>query len=233
MRALQLVCVMILVSAATPAQSSYLDLVPAYIEKHKELAVEQMVKFRIPASVILAQAIKESGAGSSMLAQHTNNHFGIKCHREWGGATFSKDDDTLNECFRSYKSVEESYLDHSLFLLSRPRYASLLAIGINRYEDWCTGLKAAGYATAPNYCKGLIAIINRFRLYELDGTEPIAMKVSYESLAMFPDKEITKTQDFDNFLSAEKTILARVVFNQTIEKVLLTASINELAKNTE
>lgn len=212
---------------------SYLDLAPTYIEKHKELAIEQMVKYKIPASVILAQAIKESGSGTSFLAQKTNNHFGIKCHREWGGDTFNKDDDTLNECFRSYQTVEESYLDHSLFLISRPRYGFLLALQVKDYEAWCTGLKSAGYATASNYCKDLISIIQRFRLYELDRAERVNPKFSYVALAELPDKEIIKTSDIDNFLSAEKATLAKVVFNQSTDEAVLTVSISELAKNAE
>lgn len=212
---------------------SYLDLAPSYIDKHKHLAIAQMVQYKIPASVILAQAIKESGSGCSYLAENTHNHFGIKCHREWGGNSFNKDDDTLNECFRSYYSVEDSYLDHSLFLMSRPRYAFLLDLKTTDYSGWCYGLKMAGYATSAQYAKDLIDIIEKFQLFELDRAEQIKTHAPDQLLALFPDKEITKTSDLVNFLSAEKGILAKVVFNQDTEEEVLLVSTTELAKNAE
>lgn len=140
----------------------------SYIETYAEHAVSQMLEYKVPASVTLAQALFESRSGASELAQKSNNHFGIKCHLEWGGDTVIKHDDTLNECFRKYRSVEESYTDHSMFLRSRARYASLFDLPLNDYKSWCYGLKAAGYATYPSYAEDLIAIIEQFRLYELD-----------------------------------------------------------------
>jgi hypothetical protein len=212
---------------------SYLDLAPSYIAKHKELAIEQMVRFNIPASVILAQAIKESGSGSSFLAQNTQNHFGIKCHREWGGETFNKDDDTLNECFRSYSSVYDSYLDHSLFLLSRPRYAFVLDNKLSDYASWCFGLKQAGYATSPNYANDLIAIIEQFRLYLLDGADYIQPAPISGFLACSDKEDIIKTSSFLNFIQAEKAILAKVIFNQSTEEEVFLVSTNDLAKRAE
>jgi hypothetical protein len=148
-----------------------------YIEKYSEMAVKQMVEFKIPASVILAQAICESSSGTSDLARRANNHFGIKCHVGWVGESTIQDDDSLNECFRSYRSIEESYKDHSRFLSSRPRYAELFKLSLTDYKSWCLGLKAAGYATSPDYANKLIRIIEEAGLYELDGYEPLTTEV--------------------------------------------------------
>lgn len=139
-----------------------------YIENFKEDAVKEMYLNKIPASIVLAQALFESDNGNSELARFANNHFGIKCKLEWNGDSYSKDDDEKNECFRKYKSVLESYTDHSMFLKLRPRYAFLFDIPLNDYKAWCYGLKEAGYATDPNYAIRLIAIIEKYKLYEFD-----------------------------------------------------------------
>jgi hypothetical protein len=144
---------------------------PAYINNYSEIAIEQMVEYKIPASVILAQAIFESNSGTSSLAQRSNNHFGIKCHAGWSGDTIVKTDDELNECFRSYENVEVSYRDHSLFLVKRARYAALFNIPITDYKSWCKGLKAAGYATHGTYAEDLISVIEQNRLFEFDRIE--------------------------------------------------------------
>lgn len=139
-----------------------------YIASHAEEAVTQMIEYKIPASVILAQAIFESDCGESDLAKRSNNHFGIKCHSQWRGDTVVKTDDAPNECFRKYNSSEESFIDHSLFLTSRPWYGNLFKLNIYDYKNWCRGLKEAGYATYPLYAEKLIAIIERYKLYALD-----------------------------------------------------------------
>jgi hypothetical protein len=146
----------------------------SYIEMYSEEAIYQMLEYKIPASVTLAQAIFESQSGGSFLARKSNNHFGIKCHLEWGGDTVAKHDDTLNECFRKYRLVADSYTDHSMFLRSRARYASLFDLPLDDYRSWCYGLKAAGYATYPSYAEDLITLIEQFRLYELDGYQSLA-----------------------------------------------------------
>jgi hypothetical protein len=146
---------------------------PVYIHHYAGEAVHQMVEFQIPASVILAQAIFESNCGTSELAKKSNNHFGIKCHREWHGDTMVKNDETLNECFRSYDNVQDSYTDHSLFLRSRARYAALFKHSVLDYKSWCYGLKACGYATYPLYAEELIRIIEENRLYEMDRAEKL------------------------------------------------------------
>ena len=121
----------------------------AYIKKYRELAVEEMKKYHIPASITLAQGLLESGAGQSALARKSNNHFGIKCGSDWYGKTVSYDDDARGECFRAYKHPKDSYEDHSKFLAGRPRYASLFNLNITDYKGWARGLKKAGYATNP------------------------------------------------------------------------------------
>ena len=136
-----------------------------YIKKYRELAVDEMKKYHIPASITLAQGLLESGAGQSTLARKSNNHFGIKCGSDWNGKTVSHDDDARGECFRAYKHPKQSYEDHSKFLAGRPRYASLFKLKITDYKGWARGLKKAGYATNPRYADQLIDIIE---LYDLD-----------------------------------------------------------------
>lgn len=139
-----------------------------YIEIFKEDALKEMYLHKIPASIVLAQALFESDNGNSELARYANNHFGIKCKLDWAGESYSKDDEEKNECFRKYNSVLDSYSDHSEFLKSRPRYSFLFDIPVNDYKAWCNGLKEAGYATDPNYAIRLISIIEKYKLYELD-----------------------------------------------------------------
>lgn len=129
-----------------------------YIARYKDIAVEEMHKSGIPASIILAQACLESGDGNSRLAREANNHFGIKCHG-WQGATIYHDDDLQDECFRSYDKPEDSFADHSDFLRYRQRYASLFDLAHDDYRGWAEGLKKAGYATDPQYAQRLIRII--------------------------------------------------------------------------
>jgi hypothetical protein len=139
-----------------------------YIDTYKDIAMEEMRKNKIPASITLAQGIIESGAGNSALAREAKNHFGIKCHKGWEGKTYTMDDDAKDECFRKYKKAEDSYRDHSEFLTSRPRYADLFKLDIMDYEGWAKGLKAAGYATNPAYATALINRINMNKLYLYD-----------------------------------------------------------------
>ncbi len=139
-----------------------------YIIRYKEVALKKMQTYRIPASITLAQGMLESGNGNSVLAREANNHFGIKCHKEWTGKTFFMDDDEKNECFRAYQHAEESYEDHSLFLTSRSRYGALFNLPLMDYKAWADGLKEAGYATNPHYSKLLSGLIERYRLYHYD-----------------------------------------------------------------
>ncbi len=140
----------------------------AYIERFANLAVEEMERSGIPASVTMAQALLESNNGRSELTLTANNHFGIKCHKTWTGRRFYYDDDNLNDCFRAYKSASESYRDHSLFLMTRARYSFLFDLDSEDYKGWARGLKEAGYATNPAYANMLIKIIEDNELYRLD-----------------------------------------------------------------
>lgn len=139
-----------------------------YIETYKDIAIREMREHKIPASITLAQGLLESGCGNSELARDAKNHFGIKCHQGWSGDTYTMDDDEKNECFRKYRNAEESFVDHSLFLTGRNRYASLFDLEITDYEGWAKGLKAAGYATNPKYAQLLIARINQYDLTRYD-----------------------------------------------------------------
>ncbi|MCB0848502.1 MAG: glucosaminidase domain-containing protein [Bacteroidetes bacterium] len=144
-----------------------------YIAKYREDAIKDMVKTGVPACITLAQGILESESGNSKLAQEANNHFGIKCHKEWEGKTFHQDDDARDECFRKYSTVLESYDDHSDFLKTRSRYAFLFELDVTDYKGWAHGLKKAGYATNPNYAHKLIDLIERYNL-EAVNNEAIA-----------------------------------------------------------
>ena len=138
-----------------------------YINQYKDLAIEQMLKYRIPASITLAQGLFESGAGLSELAKKGNNHFGIKCHG-WQGRAVYHDDDAKHECFRAYNSPGESFEDHSKFLSRQQRYSRLFNLKITDYKGWAHGLKACGYATNPTYATKLISIIELYKLYRYD-----------------------------------------------------------------
>lgn len=140
----------------------------AYIDKYCDLAVDHMRKHKIPASITLAQGLLESGAGRSVLAGKSNNHFGIKCGSSWRGKTVRHHDDAHNECFRAYGHPRESYEDHSLFLTRGARYAFLFKLEITDYKGWARGLKKAGYATDPSYANRLITIIEDYELYKYD-----------------------------------------------------------------
>lgn len=142
-----------------------------YIEKYNSLATEHMQKFKIPASITLAQGLHESDCGNSKLAKEAKNHFGIKCHKSWTGDKIYKDDDAKNECFRKYNTVEQSFLDHSEFLKNTKRYAFLFDFPVTDYKAWAHGLKKAGYATNPDYPELLIKLIEKHRLYEFDNKD--------------------------------------------------------------
>ena len=149
------------------AQLKWNSRYQAYIDQYKDLAIAEMLKYNIPASITLAQGLLESGAGMSELARNGNNHFGIKCH-DWTGARTYHDDDANNECFRAYRDVYESYEDHSRFLARQPRYRSLFRLKRTDYKGWAKGLKKCGYATSPTYAKQLIGIIELYKLHKYD-----------------------------------------------------------------
>jgi hypothetical protein len=152
------------VSAESFAQSAQ----EKYIDAYAELAVQEMYRSGVPASITLAQGMLESGNGRSELALKANNHFGIKCHNGWLGGRVYHDDDAKGECFRKYAHVSQSYRDHSDFLRYRDRYKFLFDLEPTDYKGWAYGLKKAGYATDPSYPTKLIRLIEDYRLYQYD-----------------------------------------------------------------
>ncbi|MGF7040529.1 glucosaminidase domain-containing protein [Mucilaginibacter lappiensis] len=162
---------------AISSYQSYTSL--SYIERFKAIAIQEMNQNGIPASITLAQGLFESGSGNSELAKVANNHFGIKCTRDWTGKSYYKDDDSANECFRVYDNPDDSYRDHSAFL-KRKNYAKLFELDKNDYEGWARGLKQAGYATNPKYPDMLINIIVRYHLDQYDRPEGEIAKIKRE-----------------------------------------------------
>lgn len=156
------------VLVATSKVKATAEDVKLYILQFDDVSKTNMIRFGIPASITLAQGILESGAGYGKLCKEANNHFGIKCHTGWNGDKVYHDDDAAQECFRKYNNPEESYIDHSQFLVSRKRYANLFSLDKGDYKSWALGLKNAGYATDPGYPEKLIGIIERYELYKLD-----------------------------------------------------------------
>ncbi|MCR4583120.1 MAG: glucosaminidase domain-containing protein [Prevotella sp.] len=151
-----------------------------YIDQYKDIAIEQMNRWGVPASITLAQGIFESGAGRSELTQKGNNHFGIKCHG-WEGRAIYHDDDARGECFRAYDTDYDSFEDHSRFLAKGQRYRSLFSLKKTDYKGWARGLKAAGYATNPRYADQLIELIQLYRLYEYDTTKKYDKFISHHT----------------------------------------------------
>lgn len=167
-----------------------------YIDHFKPIAVQEMNLYGIPASITLAQGLFESGSGNGELARVANNHFGIKCNNGWTGKSYYKDDDNHNDCFRVYDKAEDSFRDHSEFL-KRPRYANLFKLDKNDYVGWANGLKAAGYATNPNYPQLLITIIQKYNLDQYDRPETPDQKEKREDkvLTQIEDSAITALKD--------------------------------------
>ena len=151
--------------------SSSLSATESYILNYKGIAMEEMRKYKIPASITLAQGILESGSGRGRLSVEANNHFGIKCHG-WKGQKIYHDDDRSQECFRKYNKAEASFEDHSKFLTSRSRYSKLFQLRQSDYKGWAKGLRAAGYATDRKYPEKLISLIER---YDLDAYDAIVL----------------------------------------------------------
>lgn len=206
----------------------YSEIVTAYVEQFKDIAMNNMKTYGIPASIILAQGILESGAGKGDLAISANNHFGIKCHVGWTGESVRHDDDAEQECFRKYKEPSESYKDHALFLTSRSRYASLFALPKGDYQAWAKGLRSAGYATDPKYPEKLISYIERYNLHQYDsqvlGTNytPIT-KQQPVIIANSDNQDWYEVQKGDTFYSISKR------FNLTVDDL---KQKNNLSDNT-
>tara|TARA_B110000116_G_scaffold265117_1_gene273823 strand:+ start:1508 stop:2386 length:879 start_codon:yes stop_codon:yes gene_type:complete len=174
--------VLMLLSLSCISQSITHD----YINKYKDIAIEEMNIYKIPASITLSQGILESSNGESFIAKNANNHFGIKCHSSWKGEKIYYDDDIDDECFRKYDDYKDSYRDHSLFLANSERYSSLFKLPIKSYKSWAKGLKRAGYATNPKYAALLIDIIKRYNLNDLDKLENDAKRFYISNSYGFP-----------------------------------------------
>ncbi|MFC2113875.1 LysM peptidoglycan-binding domain-containing protein [Bacteroidota bacterium] len=166
---------------------SELSVSESYIKTHRDLAINEMKRAEIPASITLAQGILESGNGNSYLAKKANNHFGIKCGSNWQGESIYFDDDQANECFRKYTSVVQSFQDHSDFLVNSDRYKSLFDLDITDYKAWATGLKKAGYATRRNYAELLIELIEKHNLtiYDIEIPKSDNQKVAKQADEQF------------------------------------------------
>ena len=167
------------------------DVIGMYIFQYKDIAMSNMKIYGIPASIILAQGILESGAGRGDLCIKPNNHFGIKCHEGWTGESVRHDDDSSQECFRKYDAPAGSFNDHALFLTGRSRYASLFNLSKEDYKGWANGLRRAGYATDPKYPEKLISYIERYDLGQYDA---VVMGKDYTPL----EKQDTRIAAFDS-----------------------------------
>lgn len=168
MKSIRLLPILLLACCELAAQTPQRLSREQYIDLYRDMAIRERDLYGIPAAITMAQGLFESDNGNSRLATLANNHFGIKCRNDWDGATIRHDDDALQECFRSYDNAELSYRDHSEFLKNSPRYGALFNLPVTDYQGWAYGLKAAGYATNPQYATRLIDLIEQYELYRLD-----------------------------------------------------------------
>jgi flagellum-specific peptidoglycan hydrolase FlgJ len=205
-----------------PAKNiSYQEKVEIYIANFSDIAIQEMKKYGIPASITLAQGILESGAGVGELTKNSNNHFGIKCHTGWTGARVYHDDDKHQECFRKYQDPRDSFEDHSLFLSSRSRYKGLFNLDKRDYKGWARGLRKAGYATDPKYPQKLISIIERYNLHKFDMLDA----------SSFNDESNLPAEDLKTYIVKKGDTLYSISkkFNITVEQLKKT---NNLKNNT-
>ncbi len=199
-----------------------------YIEEYKNLAIKEMRRASVPASITLAQGLLESDNGNSSLAVKGNNHFGIKCHNSWKGKKMYHDDDEKHECFRKYKSVYESYVDHSDFLLNGSRYDFLFELKITDYKGWARGLKKAGYATSNKYSDLLIRIIEENELHQYD-------RISTRDESSSKDRKLRFKESRDNSLINNRIKFVIVKEGDSFESLREELSLlkNELYKYNE
>lgn len=205
------------------------ELTKAYIAQYNSVAMANMKTYGIPASIILAQGILESGSGKSDLAVTANNHFGIKCHNDWMGEKVYKDDDSLQECFRKYNLASESYQDHAMVLTGKKRYANLFTLPKGDYKAWAKGLKDAGYATDPRYPEKLISYIETYNLSQYD-TKVLKKEFKKEETKVLVQDDfgsdqasLYEIQKGDTFYSVSKK------FNITVDEL---KQKNNLTENT-
>ncbi|RZJ28191.1 MAG: LysM peptidoglycan-binding domain-containing protein [Flavobacterium sp.] len=202
-----------------------------YIRTYKDIAKSNMQQYGIPASIILGQGILESGAGTGPLSALANNHFGIKCHKDWTGPSVAYDDDTAQECFRKYDQPAQSYQDHAIFLTGRDRYAFLFQLDKRDYAGWARGLKAAGYATDPRYPEKLIGIIERYQLSQYDaevtGTEFVPLNTA--PLLEKPIAANTGNADFYQVVQGDTLYSISKRFNVSIDDLRRNNNLSENA----
>jgi flagellum-specific peptidoglycan hydrolase FlgJ len=205
------------------------DITKAYIAQYSAVAMSNMKTYGIPASIILAQGILESGAGKGDLALTANNHFGIKCHNDWTGGKVYKDDDSANECFRKYNQASESYQDHAMVLTGKKRYSNLFSLPKGDYKAWARGLKDAGYATDPKYPEKLISYIETYNLSQYD-TKVLGKEMAKEEAKVLLNDEFNvdqaslyEIQKGDTFYSVSKK------FNLSVDEL---KQKNNLTENT-
>ncbi|MBP5999430.1 MAG: glucosaminidase domain-containing protein [Sediminibacterium sp.] len=197
----------------------------SYIEQYKAIAMKEMKRTGVPASITLAQAIVESNSGESNLAKNHNNHFGIKCKSDWTGAKAYQDDDTKQECFRAYDAAEQSFKDHSNFLKNRPNYVSLFLLDPVDDTAWAYGLKKAGYATATDYPKKLLKIIDDYELAQYNFPE-LANEIEEEeaSTKVLADAPVNKT--------ASDAPLNKTLADAPVNKTASDTPLNKTASDT-
>ena len=188
------IIIAILFSMASLTAAAQRVSIEQYIEQFKEIAISEMKRSGVPASITLAQGILESENGNGELVKKSNNHFGIKCKSTWSGESVTHDDDATGECFRAYTNAAESYRDHSDFLKANKRYSYLFSLDPVDYEGWARGLKKAGYATNPKYPDLLIKYIQQYDLQQY----------SLAALNQMPEKDIAKTEEVKNVLPVVK-----------------------------
>lgn len=201
------------ICAAMPAVAQHADINPkvlAYIDKYKDLAIQEQIRTGVPAAIKLAQGIHETAFGTSELCNNANNHFGIKCKSTWTGASYTYDDDAKNECFRKYQNDYESYMDHSDFLKVNKRYANLFELDITDYKGWARGLKAAGYATHPQYANLIINTIEKYNLNSYTLLAQNTKAIDYSKLNLVAQANnkftVTKTEQANSTtITATKT----------------------------
>ena len=189
------------------------DLINNYVLQYKDIAIGNMKTYGIPASIILAQGILESGAGRGDLALEANNHFGIKCHKDWLGESVRHDDDEEQECFRKYPEAAESYRDHALFLVGKNRYARLFTYEKDDYKAWAKGLRACGYATDPKYPDKLISYIERYNLHQYD------CQVTGRDYKPFTNSTVVSTKTSSSSLNSNDPNLYEVQKGDTLYSI--------------
>lgn len=195
------------------------EVTKAYIAQYSSVAMSNMKTYRIPASIILAQGILESGAGQSDLATNANNHFGIKCHNDWTGSKVYKDDDSANECFRKYNQASESYKDHAMVLTGKKRYANLFNLPKGDYKAWAKGLKEAGYATDPKYPEKLISYIETYNLHQYDSKVLGKEQKNVDSKVLVHDDFGTDESNSYEIQKGDTLFSVSKKFNLTVEEL--------------